>query len=268
MSNDRIRVATSKPSLKSKLKTNLSGTTDIIYWYIRFNIPLDETTVSDKTMEVTDTEGYIMRTDITYRQKNNIIVISPLDTYEQNRFYLLNISKKVQSSRGQNLRSTIHILFKLLDNQISDYKILKKDVTIPKPKPRPKDYDKQQSSRKPNNFDMEYMDRSPRDRMTTVSFRINLWLGVLGLLMVLAGVFLQLIWLMIVSVLVCAGGVVHVYFQMKNDELRSVWSFNRGVRHFNKARYKEAGALFRKAVDANPENELAKYGLYKISLYK
>ena len=75
----RIRIATSDPKLKDKIQINLEGPIDNVYWYIRFNIPLDEESVNDKTMEVTDTEGYIMRTDISYQGKHNRIVISPLD---------------------------------------------------------------------------------------------------------------------------------------------------------------------------------------------
>lgn len=267
MENTKIRIATSIPSLKNKVQTRLDGPTDVIYWYIRFNIPLDETSVSEKTMDVTDTEGYIMRTDIYYDKNTHMIAISPLDTYEQNRFYLLNISKKVRSARGQNLRSSIHILFKLLDNQISDYKVLKKDAKLPKPKPRPQDYDQRQAARKPNVIDQTYIDRSPRDRMATVSFRINLWVGLLGLVLVMIGAFVHLLWLMIGGVLICVGGVGHLYFQMRNKELRSTLLFNRGVRRFNKQRYSEAEVAFQKALQANPDNELAQYGVYKVGLY-
>jgi hypothetical protein len=270
MTNDKIRIATSIPSLKNKVHTKLEGKTDVIYWYIRFNIPLDETTVSDKTMDVTDTEGYIMRTDIHYDEKTHMIVISPLDTYEQNRFYLLNISKKVCSARGQNLHSTIHILFKLLDNQISDYKILKQNVKIPKPKPRPADYDQRQAAKaiRPSVLDQAYTETGPRDQMMPASFSINMLLGILGLLMVGISLYLDIPWLIIVSGVVCVAGLVHVYMQIRAPVLSSTLLFNRGVRLFNKQRYQAAEIAFRKASTANPDNELAKYGLYKAGLYQ
>jgi hypothetical protein len=269
--NDRIRIATSLPSLKKKVKTNLSGNTDTIYWYIRFNIPLDGTSVSEKTMDVTDTDGYIMRTDIEYDESKNVIVISPLDTYEQNRFYLLSISKKVRSARGQNLRSTINILFKLYENQISDYKILKKDVKIPKPRPRPADYDRMQTAKKAGagSFDSNYMDRSPsKDKMATVSFSFNPVIGVLGILTVTAGLVIGYLWVIIAGAVICLAGLAHLYKQWRNKELSSAVYFNLGVRRFNKEKYADAERLFRRAVSDNPKNELAKYGLYKISLYK
>jgi tetratricopeptide (TPR) repeat protein len=269
--NDRIRIATSLPSLKNKVKTNLSGNTDTIYWYIRFNIPLDGSSVSERTMDVTDTDGYIMRTDIEYDSSRNVIVISPLDTYEQNRFYLLSISKKVRSARGQNLRSTINILFKLYENQITDFKILKKDVKIPKPRPRPPDYDQQQAAKKANTsaFDKSYLERSPsRDKMATVSFSFNPVIGILGILIVVAGLVLGNLWVIIAGAAVCVAGLAHIYKQWKNRELSSAVFFNLGVRKFNQEKYAEAEKLFKRAVSDNPKNELAKYGLYKISLYK
>jgi tetratricopeptide (TPR) repeat protein len=273
--NDRIRIATSQPSLKNKVKTHLSGNTDVIYWYIRFNIPLDGTSVSEKTMDVTDTDGYIMRTDIEYDSVKNIIIISPLDTYEQNRFYLLSISKKVRSARGQYLRSTINILFKLYENQITDFKILKKDVKIPKPRPRPPDYDQQQAAKKANvksgasaAFDQTYLDRTSRDKMATVGFFFNPVIGIIGIIIVVMGLIIGNLWVIIAGTLVCVLGLAHIYKQWLNKELSSTVFFNLGVRRFNKEKYTEAERYFKRAVNDNPKNELAKYGLYKISLYK
>jgi uncharacterized protein HemY len=104
--------------------------------------------------------------------------------------------------------------------------------------------------------------------MTTVSFRINLWLGLAGLVLAIISIYLTNIWMISLSALVCLSGLVHVYFQLKKEELKSTLLFNRGVRHFNRQRYKTAENYFRKSQEINPENELAKYGLYKISLYK
>jgi hypothetical protein len=267
-SDNRIRIVTSDPKLKNKVKINLQGDTDVIYWYIRFNIPLDETSVSEKTMEVTDTDGYIMRTDISYNDDKNTIVISPLDTYEQDRYYLLNVSRKVRSAKGQYLKTKIHILFKLYDNKISEYKVLRKDMKVPKAKSRPSNYDKKQINRKPNIIDMEYMDKSSRDRMATTGFNVNVVIGVLGLIIVIFALFLQSLWLIITGAIVCACGMVHIYLQMRNKELASKFAFNRGVRKFNKGFYINAEMYFMKALDLNPSNELAKYGLYKTGLYK
>ena len=268
MDNEHIRISTSKPSLKNKVKTNLDGSSDVLYWHIRFNIPLDEATVSGRTMNVTDTDGYIMRTDITYNPDGHQIVISPLDTYEQNRFYLLNIKKKVRSASGKHMKSTLHILFKLLNNQISEFKTLKKNVQVPKPRPRPSDYDERQAKRKRDTeFNQAYLDMSPLDRMTQVSLRINPIIGILGIVLICVGIFVGTPLFFGVGALVCACGLAHIIAQLRNRELRSAIWLNRGVRHFNGARYLKAEHAFRQALTHNARNELAEYGLYKVGLY-
>jgi hypothetical protein len=120
----------------------------------------------------------------------------------------------------------------------------------------------------PSAFDGRYLDDSPRDRMATAGFKINPLIGLLGLITATAGLIADFFWLALAGALICAGGMTHVYFQLQNDELRSTLYFNSGVRKFNRRHYIGAGASFKKALGKNPSNELAKYGLYKVDLYK
>jgi hypothetical protein len=269
MDNERIKIRTSIPSLQNKVKAKIEGSTDLIYWYLRFNLELDEESVSGKTMNVTDTEGYIMRTIISYKPKHNVISVSPLDTYEEDRFYLLNISKKVRSAKGRYLRSTIHILFKLIGGKVSDFKVLDKGVTIPPPKPRPPDYDAWQKSKSntPTHFEKEYIDRSPPGKMASVSFFVNPALGFLGLIAAGAGALLLNMTVMIAGFGLCVAGVGHIIWQLRDRELRSNFQFNRGVRFFNRGRYRAAKQAFGRALDTNPRNELAKHGIKKAEIY-
>ena len=266
--NERIVVRTSIPSLQNKVQTKITGPTDAIYWYIRFNIQLDATSVSGKTMNVTDTDGYVMRTIITYLPKANVIAVSPLDTYEEGRFYLLNISRQVRSAKGQNLRSTVHILFKLIEGKVSDFKVLPKDAQIPTPKPRPQDYDTAPKNTTPNHLERTYIDSSPPGKMKTIGFFINPILGFLGLVIVGVGVFLLNPIVMIVGLVVCMAGFIHIGIQLKDDELRSTLQFNKGVRLFNREKYNHAERAFKQALITNPNNKLAQHGLRKTEIYK
>jgi hypothetical protein len=266
-----MRVAASIPGLKKKIKTEIVGSTDVIHWYIRFNIPLDELSVNDQTMQVTDTDGYIMRTDISYQPAQNRICISPLDSYEENRYYLLNISKKVCSARGQPLKTKIHILFKLYKAQVSEYKVMRKDVALPKPKARPADYEARQANRPPNMIDILHGDnlgKASAERMVTVGIKINMWLGIIGLVLVLLGFALQMLWLVAIAAGVCVIGAIHLGAQLRDKDIAGKLQYNKGVRLFNHARYQAAREAFEKSDRVNPNNELAKYGLYKIGLYK
>ena len=268
MDHERIQVRTSIPSLQNKIQAKITGPADVIYWYIRFNIELDPESVSGKTMNVTDTDGYIMRTVIAYKPKHNMISVSPLDTYEEGRYYLLNISKKVRSARGKHLRSTIHILFKLLEGKVSDFKVLDKNAQVPLPKPRPKDYDDIPKSVTPNHFEKKYIDSSPPGKMASVAFFINPVLGVIGLIIAGVGAFMLNTIIMGAGLTACLLGIIHVVIQLRKAELRSTLRFNKGVRLFNNERYLDAEQVFRAALDINPNNELAKHGIRKAEIYR
>ena len=250
------------------MHTRITGPSDVIYWYIRFNIQLDESTVSGKTMNVTDTDGYIMRTVIAYNSKHNVISVSPLDTYEEGRYYLLNISKKVRSARGKNLRSTIHILFKLMGGKVSDFKVLDKDAEVPLPKPRPADYDIRPKAATPNHFERQYIDSSPAGKMATIGFFVNPVLGVLGLILAGVGAFLINPAIMVGGLILCMAGFIHIGVQLRERELRSTLQFNKGARLFNREKYREAELAFRAALTINPDNQLAKLGIRKAEIYK
>lgn len=137
-----VKLATTDPDLKDRIKIDIDDDSgEGIYWYIKFNIPLNENTVSNKAMTITDAKGYKMRTEIMYYKSRNTIVISPKESYMENVFYILTISKKVKSLGGNHLKGDTHILFKLKDNQISQYEILKDDIKIPAPCERPINYE-------------------------------------------------------------------------------------------------------------------------------
>ncbi|MCL1997988.1 MAG: hypothetical protein FWG65_04390 [Turicibacter sp.] len=264
----QIMVRTSIPSLQNKVKMKIKGPVDAIYWYIKFNYALDESTVSGQTMNVTDTDGYIMRTVISYRPKHNTISVSPLDTYEEDRYYLLNISRRVRSAKGKNLRSTIHILFKLFDNQVSDFKVLEKGAKVPIPRARPADYDSMPPKTSPNYFERKYIDSTPPGKMSPVSYFVNPAVVVIGALVAAAGVFMWDVIIIMGGLVVCLLGLLHIAVQLQNAELRSKMSFNKGVKAFNREQYLMAERMFRKAINIDPENELAKYGVRKAEIYK
>lgn len=270
--DNRIKIATNIPGLKDKIQTNITGSTDSIYWYIRFNIPLDESSVSEKTMRVTDTDGYIMRTDISYDTEKNIIVISPLDTYEQEVFYILNISKKVKSRRGNKLKNQMYILFKLKGNQVTEFKTLKSNVEVPQAKKRPKNYDamfreKIKTASRVYSFDDTPFKQAGQDKLPTTDVKVNIWIGVIGLAIVIAFLFIKMIVFLIIGILVCVTGIVHISMQMSKKETRSVLAYNSGVRKFNKEKYKEANFSFKKALLINPQNEMAEYAINKMTFY-
>jgi tetratricopeptide (TPR) repeat protein len=238
-------------------------------------------------MQVTDTDGYIMRTDISYQPDQNRICISPLDTYEENRFYLLNISKNVCSARGQPLKTTIHIIFKLYKAQVSEYKVLRNDVELPKAVSRPANYDAVQANRVPSALEMMFDEKKAKElleahvkayekesalsegaRMETVPVRINLWTGLAGLVLVLVGFALETPWVVALAAGVCIIGAVHLFVQLRDKEMASKIHYNSGVKMYNAKRLAEAKEEFKKALQINPRNSKAKLNLDRINFHK
>lgn len=252
MSDKNFKIRATNKDLENKITTNIKGGSDEIYWYIKFNIFLDEKTVNKKTMNVTDTDGYIMRTNISYDSLKNLIVISPIDTYEQNRFYILNVSNKVKSGKGNNLKKDIHILFKLIENQISEYKLLDDTVKPPQPKIRPKGYDKKN------------IQKVNEEKLQFAIMKINVLVGIFGLCMIFISFKLKNHTLSIASIILCIIGICHIVLQFGRKNMRSIIAYNKGVFAFNKGKYEKANICFIKALKLDSNNALCNIALCSI----
>ena len=267
MADDKkIRIASNIPGLKDKIISHIQDGKDTIYWYIQFNVPLDKNTVSHKTMSITDTSGYIMRTDISYMEGKHIIVISPLDSYEENVYYLLNITKKVKAESGRKMKTKIYILFKLMNNQISEYKILKSNVEVPKPKPRPKNYDQIRS--RVYSFDQTPFVEAGKDKLPPMKMSVNVVAGVLGIIIMGCYFFFLDPIFLFGGFVVCLLGIAHIIYQIRQKKFRSLMAYNKGVRYFNKEKYPLAEACFKKAQGLDQNNEEAEYALNKVGYFK
>ena len=287
LNNENIRVASNLPGLNSHIKLDVNAPVDKAYWYIKFNIPLDKDYVNKDTTNVTDTDGYLMLTYIYYDEKENLIVVIPKDSYDQDRYYLLNISRDVRSANGQKLKREIHILFKLLDSRISSFKILDAATKVPKPKPRPANYDELQELKKlgivkPKS--KKSIDRTP-PRTKAYSFekggtlktsetplqyadiKVNIVPALVGLVVILASLFTGIAILIITCIIGCFAGIGITLSSLLTAEGRSNILYNRGVSNFRREKYKNAEEQFKKALALNENNEMAESALDKVSFY-
>ena len=269
MPNERFRVTTTMPGMKDKIQIKiLDGNTDRIYWYIKFNLQLDKTSVTNKTMQVTDTDGYIMRTYIAYDTNRHVIVVSPIDSYMENKYYILGISKDVRSESGQNLKKEIYVLFKLINNEISKFEVLKSTARIPVAKQRPPDYDENlikvySFSKKSNEQNTEV----GKDLLNYQDVKINIILAVLGVPVIGGGFFLEEPMVMGGGAALCLIGMGIILKQMAVKANRSNLTYNMGVFHFNRGRYQKAKFQFQKALLIDEENEQAEYAITKVGFY-
>lgn len=99
--------------LEKKVQQNLKFKTGKFVWQIKFNTQLDPTTVNNINLYVTTLNLTPLRTHITYDPERNIIFIEPLDAYSKDESYILNITTKVKSKGGKNLKQPVKLQFKL-----------------------------------------------------------------------------------------------------------------------------------------------------------
>ena len=265
MADSKIRVATTDPRLKDKVSVNLSGNVEKVYWYIKFNIALDDTTVTPQNMSVTDTEGYIMRTDMQYDTDKNRIVVSPLESYIEGIFYLLNISKRVKSARGNPMKREIHILFKLQNGQISEFELLKSTVKAPKPVARPKNYDTMMA-KKYSFANIE--EKISKESLDFKEMNINILLCILGIIMMFASFYLSNTNFILAATAICIIGVIHVFIQASKATFRAAVQYNLGAMHFNNGKYEKAIKKFDKAARIAPHDEDIEYAQTKVKFYR
>ncbi|MCL2610242.1 MAG: hypothetical protein FWE02_01025 [Defluviitaleaceae bacterium] len=112
--NERFKVASTLPDLKDKLTINIeSDNSKRVYWYIKFNLQLEMKSITEKSMTVIDMKGNVLKTHCSYDKKKGLIKISPIDSYEENKYYILSISSDIYSYNGKRLKNPINIMFKL-----------------------------------------------------------------------------------------------------------------------------------------------------------
>lgn len=268
--DDKIKIAANDPALRGKIHVDIKDPNDGVYWYIKFNIPLDPSSVSKKTMRVTETNGYILNSIITYADEDNMIVISPIDPYLQNEFYVLTVTTDVKSARGNNLKKEIHILFKLIDNQISEFKILQSTVKIPPPKVKPESEKRKTAEMvaKYYSFTNDVKEKVKADKLPFADININVLSGIIGLALVLSGVlYVHNFYFTVISSVICGAGILHIISQLSKKELRATISYDFGVMSFNRGKYKKAHKRFKKSLVLDPQNEYAEYALNKVAFY-
>ncbi len=264
----QIKVSASNPNLNDRIMYKIDPEkSDTIFWYIKFNILLDESTVNDKTMYVTDLAGYKMRTFIEYSEEHNVISISPIDTYSKDTYYILQISKHVKSKKGNKLKRKINIVFKLVNSEISGYEVLKNDQDVPEMKPRPKNYDPEKVVSKVYGFSNDEFNKEGKDNLPYLPFKINPFIGIFGLLVVIIGLIVSL-YVAILGVVVSVIGVLHLVMQLRDDEKIATYTYNQGVKEFRIGEYKKAEKLFKKAFEHDKFNEHIEFALERIKYYK
>lgn len=95
-----------------KIKQNLKFKTGNFVWKVKFTAPLNPSTVNNVNMFVTKaSDNSVLKTKIRYDAESKAVEIEPLEAYEKNGSYILNVTKNVRSKGGQALKDEIKIKF-------------------------------------------------------------------------------------------------------------------------------------------------------------
>ncbi len=267
MRDGNLRYQSSDRKLSGKIKNKIDKDSKNIYWYIQFNLKLDPKSVNEDTMYVTDLGGYIMNTYTDYTEETGRISITPLDSYEEGYFYLLNITTGVKSAKGNNLKRPICILFKLIDDQIGSYEVLKPNQKPPKPKKRGRSYDPYSITPKVYGFDKDIYKSIAKDKVSPKSLGINLIYAIISIIITLGGLYRSNLELTVIGLFLSLISAIYIIWNLSKKEKRSIFIYNLGVRDFNKGRYHKASKRFIKAFEIDQMNEASEYAIVKVKHY-
>lgn len=271
MKDRGLRYSASNPELNNRIYTKIDPNKDTVYWYIKFNMPLDPSSVNSKSMRVTDVGGYVLRTYIEYSTENNLITISPIDSYTQGNYYILTLTTKVRSAKGNNLPKEVHIVFKLIKDEISEFEIMKSMVDIPLPKQRPTSYDISKVKSKVNGYhkslDTSSANASAEVPLGKLKIPINYLPTGASYLLLILSFFIGNFIIILVCLIMAILASLYVLSIINKKENKATMYYNIGVSQFNKENYNDAKVNFRKAKLLDKENKTIEYANMKIDFY-
>lgn len=253
MSNGYIEIQSAK-GIKNPVQSRMELTSEKIYWYIRFNIPLNPATVNAENMDVTDVEGFILTSVISYNEDTNTIIISPREPYKPNETYILNISNNVLSKGNNPLKEEVQIIFQLKGAEIGKFKVLK--------------------GRERLNIDIKPSKFAPtasqlkKDKLAIVNIQINFWVAIGAIVAFGAAVFINNLVLMLMAVGLLILGIAHIGYQYINRGSSSIRNYNKGAKCYNDQEYGEAAIYFDLALMQDSNNLLAQRGQKRLTANK
>lgn len=113
MARDYLDIKKSNDSSQAKIRQNLKFRTGNFVWRVKFNIPLDPKSVNNNNLFVMTADNELLTTRIKYNSDTNEIEIEPTSEYSKNKEYVLNITTRVCSAKGNNLKEPLHVQFKI-----------------------------------------------------------------------------------------------------------------------------------------------------------
>lgn len=265
--DDILKADASQRELNSKIKNLITEVDGEIYWYIRFNISLDEGSISQRSMKVTDVDGNIIKSEIIYNKDLELIIINPLQKFSKDEYYILHITKKVKSHDKQNLKKNVHILFKIKEGQLLDFKLLEDNIKVNKPKIKLSEAIKDAVGLNDNKNQhykkLSKAKESEGNKLPYISLKVNPIVAIFGAVIFFTGASLNLNYLIISGTFFALIGFLILILQILKKETKADFFYNLGAVRFNKGKHEAANKYFRKARSYDKRNQLVAYAIKK-----
>ena len=82
-------------------------------WTVKFNMPLDPSSVNNQTIYVVDEWGYPVDVEVSCGEDSKSAIVKPLVPYRKGSVYELIISSKVRAASGASLKQPLRMRFSI-----------------------------------------------------------------------------------------------------------------------------------------------------------
>lgn len=91
-------------------------------WKVTFNLPVDKETVSNNTVYVVDKNGEKQATSpkVSLNNSKEVLVLPPLNGYEEGANYTLHVKNNIKSQKGKALTEGVEMDFTITSINIQD----------------------------------------------------------------------------------------------------------------------------------------------------
>lgn len=80
-------------------------------WTIRFNMPVDASTINNQNITVTDASGNLVDVMVEPGSDGRSAIVTPVEAYLAGQMYHLNIGKGIKSTSGKSLKRPVIMQF-------------------------------------------------------------------------------------------------------------------------------------------------------------
>ncbi|KGP74666.1 Ig-like domain-containing protein [Pontibacillus yanchengensis] len=98
-------------------------------WTIQFNTTLDEETINEESIRVTNLDGEEMNVNTTIVDGNSVVVEAPPSGYTPGESYLLHISSDIKSTDGYKLKNAVVMDFTVQTSTIPSKEVISSQTT-------------------------------------------------------------------------------------------------------------------------------------------